>query len=478
MGNISLACVDGGRVEVDDQLLENFRSNLRGRLLRPGDSDYDLTRKIWNGMFDKRPALIVSCRGVADIIASVNFARENRVLLAVRGGGHNVAGNASCDDGLMIDLSFMKGIWVDRGTAKVRVQGGATWGDVDRETQLFSLAIPGGVVSTTGVAGLTLGGGMGWQMRKRGLSIDNLISVEIVTADGELKVASAAENPDLFWAVRGGGGNFGVIASFEFQAHPVGPIVTLACPMYPADLGEVALRAWRDFMTTAPEECGGSFLFWSIPNNPFFPEEHHGKPIAIPLITHIGDLEFGERLLDPIRHLGTPLVDLSGPIPWTMMQAMFDPFVQAGALNYYWKSLHLASLDNNVVSELVEVATTIPSKNTYLVVLPLGGAFARVASDETAFGLRDMPFTLELDSMWPDSSEDELNIEWTRNTWTSLQTYSTGAAYLNFPGFGEDVENLVRNSVGANNYERLRQLKTLYDPTNLFRMNLNIKPSA
>jgi FAD/FMN-containing dehydrogenase len=429
-------------------------------------------------MFDKRPALIARCSGAADVIAAVNFAREHDLLLAVRGGGHNVAGRAACDDGLMLDLSLMQAVRVDPRAQTAWVQGGASLGAMDRETQVFNLAVPSGVVSTTGVAGLSLGGGTGWQMRKRGLSIDNLVSAEVVSADGQLRTASAAENPDLYWAVRGGGGNFGAVTAFEFKAYPVGPLVQLCAPFYSADLAVPVLKAWRDFMRAAPEEFGASFLWWTVPVNPYFPAEHHGKRCVIPLVVYIGDLAGGQRLSQPLRALGTPLVDLSGPLPWTVMQSMFDPFVPKRGLQYYWKSIYLNGLGDDVVEFLAERAATIPSTYTYWVILPFGGAMSRVGADDTAFGRRDIPYLLELDSMWANPAETDRNIESTRRVWAETQRHSPGGLYLNFPGFGEEGENLVRASVGDANYQRLSAIKAKYDPTNLFRLNMNVLPQA
>lgn len=468
----------GGDSVLTEEAITGFKAGVRGAVLRPGADTYDETRKLWNAMIDKRPALIVRASGVADVVATVKFARENELLLAIRGGGHNVAGLASCDGGVMLDLSLLKGVRVDPTARTVRVQGGATWGDVDRETQVFGLAVPGGVVSTTGVAGLTLGGGMGWQMRKRGLSIDNLLSVDIVTADGEVRVASDKENSDLFWAIRGGGGNFGVATSFEFRAYPVGPTVYLRCALYPIELATKSLQAWRDFMRAAPEEFGASFLYWSIPAIPWFPEAVHNKQVAIPLVIYVGDPAEGERLSKPLGELGTPLVDLSGPMPWTAVQAMFDPFVPKQGLNYYWKSLYLEGLGDEVVNDTVKWAATIPSTNTYTVILPLSGALSRVDAKATAFGRRDIPYLLELDSMWPDPKDTDRNISWTRKTWADMQKHSNGGLYLNFPGLGEEGERMVRSAVGTENYARLTEIKNKYDPTNLFRVNLNIRPTA
>lgn len=479
MSELDIAALDGGNKVLKQETVEAFAAALRGALLRPEDAGYDDARLLWNGMFDKRPALIARCEGAADVISAVNFAREQNILLAIRGGGHSVAGNSSCDNGLMIDLSRMKGIRVEPKSGTVRVQGGATLGDMDRETQVFGLAVPAGVVSTTGVGGLTLGGGTGWQTRKRGLTIDNLLSVDIVTADGKLTVASKSENEDLFWAVRGGGGNFGVVTSFEYQAFPIGPTVLLCCPLFPfADSARV-MRAFRDFVSSAPGEFGAALLFWFVPANPYFPQEHHGKPVVIPLLVYTGDVAEGEKLVRPIRELGTPLVDLSGPLPWTALQSMFDPFVPKRAQQYYWKNLYVSRTDDEVLDYLVKVAATIPSKQTYLVWQPLGGgAMSAIGPEETAFGPRDIGYMFEFDSMWTDPAETDKNITWTRQQWAALQRFSTGGMYINFPGFGEEGDKLVRSAVGEANYQRLARVKAKYDPMNLFRMNQNIKPAV
>ncbi len=487
MSEVRALTLGGGMVILDHETITAFAANVRGGLLMAGSPGYDEARQLWNGIMDKRPALIARCTGPADVIAAVNFARANNLLLAVRGGGHGVAGRAVCDGGLLIDLSLMRGVRVDPHAGTVRVQAGATLGDIDREAQVFGLAVPAGVVASTGVAGLTLTGGTGWQMRKRGLTIDNLCSVDIVTPDGALRVCSGTENADLFWALRGGGGNFGVVTSFEYQAHPVGPTVVLCCPWYPAAMGADVLRAWRDFMAAAAEEFAAIFLFWNVPANPDFPTEHHGKAVVIPFVTYIGDPEEGARLIKPLRTLGKPLFDQSGPLPWLTLQRMFDPFAPKGGLRYYWKSAYLSGLGEDVIDHLVELATTIPSpKNTrkhshgsYVILMPFaGGAISRVGDGDTAFGRRDIPYIVELNSMWPAAADDDLNIDWTRQAWSQIQKFSLGGGYLVYPGFGEDEENLVRASVGAANYSKLVAIKDKYDPANLFRSNMNIKPTA
>jgi FAD/FMN-containing dehydrogenase len=479
VGDLELALLGGGRTVISGESLDALRAGFRGQLLTAGDPGYDGARGMWNGMMDKHPGLIAACGGTADVVAAVNFARESGLLVAVRGGGHNVAGHASCDGGLVIDLSMMRSVHVDPQRQTVRAQGGAKLGDLDTETQVHGLAVPAGVVSTTGVGGLTLGGGTGWQTRKRGLTIDNLLSVEIVTADGQVRVASERENPDLFWAVRGGGGNFGVVTWFEYQAYEVGPVVWICAPFYPFEDSPAVIRAFRDFMADAPPEFGAALLFWSVPAlTPWYPEDHHGKATIIPFLVYNGGLEEGERLTAPLRNLATPYVDHSRAMPWIALQAMFDPYVPVGDQQYYWKNLFLSSAGDEVLDDLVDIAATIPSKYTYLVMQPLGGPLNKVAADATAWGNRDINYMFEFDSMWRDAAEADTNIEWTRRQWDALQKHSTGGLYVNFPGFGEEGEELVRRAVGSKNYDRLAAVKAEYDPTNIFRLNQNIQPRA
>ena len=457
----------------DDETVAAFIASMHGPVLRPGDPEYDATRTIQNGMIDRHPALIARCTGAADIIAAVTFAREQGILLSVRGGGHNVAGNAVCDGGLMLDLSLMRGIHVDPRARIAHVQGGATWADLDRETQLFGLAAPGGVVSTTGVAGLTLHGGMGHLRSKHGLSIDNLIAVDIVTADGELRHASADENPDLFWAVRGAGSNFGVITDFTFQLHPVGPVVMLCAPLYALEDGPVVLRKWRDYIATTPDAFTPTGVLWSVPEG--FPPELVGKPVVIPAGVYAGSVEEGQRIAQPLRELATPLLDMSGPMPFAAIQSAFDPFFPKGLLQY-WKSTYVNDLSDGLIDALCELTATRPSPRTAVDIWPQAGAVRRVGADETAFGER-VPFLVSFESNWTNPAESAANIAWARDAWASMQRFAAHGIYLNFPGFGEEKEELVRAAYGAN-YPRLKALKTQYDPANLFRMNLNIPPSA
>jgi FAD/FMN-containing dehydrogenase len=369
----------------------------------------------------------------------------------------------------------MKGIQVDPNSKVARVQAGVTWGELDCETQVFGLATPGGVVSTTGVAGLTLGGGLGWLRRKYGLTCDNLIAADVVTADGHFIRATEDENPDLLWALRGGGGNFGIVTSFEFRLHKVGPKVFFAAPMYPADLATELFPKWRDFMAEAPEAVTAEALFWTIPEVEAFPQELHGQDVFVSPALYCDDWRKGEKVLQPLRELADPLLDLSGAAPYTEVQTMFDPFFPEGELYYYWKSLRLDRLDTEVIQAITNHAINKPSPRTIVPVWHHGGAMSRIGPEETAFGDRSASYLLSIDSTWENPTDTEKNIVWTRDVWKDMQRFSPGSLYLNFPGLGEEGEDLVKSAYG-DNYERLVEIKTKYDPLNLFRMNQNIKP--
>lgn len=466
---------DGSALHATAQAL---RSGLRGDILRPGDDGYDAARQIWNGMFDKKPALIARCSGTADVMHAVNVAREHGLPLAVRGGGHNSAGSGTCDDGLLIDLSRMSAVRVDPRARRAWVQGGATWGDFDREAQIHGLATPGGVVSATGVGGLTLSGGIGWLRGKYGLSLDNVLSVDIVTSNGQLRMASAAENPDLYWAVRGGGGNFGVVTSFEFQVHPIGPEVMFLGVIYRIEDAARVMKAWRDFMASAPDEIGGSLVeFSTIPADPEFPRETWGARVMTLGGVWVGPAEEGERAIEPLRALATPLLDISGRMSYCAVQKIQDAMFPKGAHRAYFKSVYLNGLDDRMIDEIVPRAAHRPSDLTLCSVWFMGGAVARVAGNATAFGDRDMRYMLSVDAVWKDAADDNRNLAWARAFWNDMKHHSNGRAYLNFAGQGEEGEELVRRSYGVNNYDRLRALKTKYDPTNLFRFNQNIRPA-
>ncbi len=461
-----------GRI-LNEDVVREFAGSLRGPLLADGDPGYDDARTVQNGLIDRRPALIARCSGPADVIQAVNFARDHSLLLAVKGGGHNVAGNATNDGGLVIDLSPMHGVRVDAKAGTAHVQGGATWGDLDRETQVFGLATPGGVVSTTGIAGLTIHGGMGHMRSKHGLSLDNLISVDIVTADGQLRTASAAENEDLFWAVRGAGSNFGVITSFEFRLHPVGPEVMLCAAVYALEDGPQVLRKWRNFTRTSPEEFTPLAVFWSGP--PGFPDVVVGKPVVILAGAYIGPVAQGEKVVQPLREAATPLLDLSGPEPYAAVQSSFDPFFPKGLLQY-WKSTYLEELSDELLDALCQLAADRPSPMTTMDIWPQAGAAARVRPEETAFGRRP-PYMIAFESTWTNPDDTEANIAWARDAYTSMKRFASSGIYLNFPGFAGEPEDAARAAYGAN-YDRLSRIKGKYDPDNLFRMNHNISPAA
>lgn len=455
--------------------IENFKAALRGALLQPGDAEYEGARVIWNGMFDRRPCLIARCLGAADVVASVNFARAHALPVAVQGGGHNVAGYASCDGGIMIDLSPMRAVRVDPRAGRAWVQGGATWADVDFETTAFGLATPGGVVSATGVGGLTLSGGIGWLRGTHGLAIDNLLAVDIVTADGRLLQASDADNPDLFWAVRGGGGNFGVVTSFEFRLHPIEPALMFCLPAYPEAQARGIIAAWRDYIVAAPDRLASIVEFSTLPDDPDLPLEARGVRVITVGAVYDGPAEEGEALVRPLRALAAPVVDLSAKMPYRAIQSCQDAFFPKGRDRSYFKSLYLDRLNGPAIEEIVRRLDRRPSEMTFASVWRLGGAVARVAADATAFGDRGMPFMLSIDAIWSEAKADAVNIGWSRDFWSAMLPYSRGRFYLNFPGHGEDSA-LVRRALGDKTYARLVAIKRNYDPTNFFRLNQNIPP--
>jgi len=468
---------NGNETYLDGETIETFALGLKGNLILPDDVEYDAARLLWNKMHDKRPALIARCEGVADVIAAVNFARTHNLLTAVRGGGHNVGGTGSCDGGIMINLSRMNSVHVDLKTKTVRVGGGALHSDVDRETQVFGMAVPAGVVSTTGIAGLTLGGGLGHLRRKYGLAIDNLVSVDIVTADGQFLTASETENPKLFWGVRGGGGNFGVVTSFVFNIHKVGPEVAFIAVWYPVDNAKEMLLKWQDYMNNAPEEFSCNALFWSVPADPSIPEEFHNKRALIFGGVHCGDLAEGLKVIQPLRELGTPMVDMSGPTPWVGVQTGFDPFFPTGGRYYYFKSGYLAKMDEQTIDAFLPKAINPPVPSVLLALWHYGGKMQRVSDTATAFMGRQAPFLFSVDGVWDDIADSDAVVNYARTYLKEMEPYSGDGSYVNFAGLGEEGNALVRDAYGAN-YDRLVALKNQYDPTNLFRLNQNIKPTV
>ncbi|MBV9582807.1 MAG: FAD-binding oxidoreductase [Chloroflexi bacterium] len=440
--------------------------NVRGRVLQPDDPDFDAARHVWNGMIDRHPRAIVQAVGTADVIAAVNYAREDQVLLAVRGGGHSAAGNSICDDGLLLDLAPMKGIRVDPARRTVRAEAGLTWAEFDAETQAFGLATTGGVVSTTGVAGLTLGGGIGWLGRTHGLSCDNLLSVDIVTADGQLRTASADVNPDLFWAVRGGGGNFGVVTSFEYQLHPLASNVYAGLLIWPREMAHDVLRAYREFTQGAPENAGAYAGLGTSPD---------GVPIVVVIGFHHGPTEEGEALFALLRRLGPPVADMMQAMPYTAAQQMLDMLNPPGN-RIYWKSSILRSVQDDVLDRLVDETADVPSPLTVALIEFYGGAINRVGAQDTAYPLRDAMYSLNVVASWTDPAQDDSNIGWTRRVWGAMQPFSPGGVYVNFLGVGDQTESRVRAAYGPN-YSRLAAIKAAYDPSNLFRLNHNIPPT-
>ena len=458
-----------------EDAIRELRDGFRGETILPGDDGYDDARTVYNAMIDKRPAVIARCTGVADVIAAVNFAREHDLLVAVRGGGHAVSGSSVCDDGIVIDLAGMNGVTVDPEARTAYAQAGATWGDVDRETQAFGLVTPGGVVSTTGIAGLTLGGGYSNVRRKYGLTVDNLRSVDLVTADGEFLSASEEEHEDLFWALRGGGGNFGVVTGFEYDLHELGPEVMVVTVMYPLETAPTVLRQWREFVDGAPDEITSQAPLWSVPEHSNFPEEHHGAPVVVVGGMYAGPVEEGKRAMQPLREFGTPLVDLSGPVPYTRAQQGLDPFFPKGEFRSYWKSRYLGELSDDAIETIVEYAEARPSPNTIVPLRARGGAINRVDPTATAFPDRHSPFLLSIDSTWEAPENDEDNIEWTREFWEAMEPYASDSMYFNFSM--EEVGDDATRAAFGENYDRLVEVKTEYDPENLFRLNQNIEPA-
>ena len=466
----------GAEAAIGDSVVEAFGARLHGELLRPADAGYEEVRRVWNGMIDRRPALVARAASVADVINSVNFARENDLLLAVRGGGHNVAGTGTVDGGLLIDLSGMKGIKVDPERRTVHAESGVTIGELDKKTQAFGLATPMGVVSQTGISGLTLGGGIGWLRRKHGLASDNLISVDVVTADGRFVTASEEENRELFWGVRGGGGNFGVVTCFEYRLHPVGPEVMFAFVFYPGDRTRDVLRYLNEYAAQAPDEVSPVGVLGRVPRDEAFPEEHHGEQFVAVLALYAGEVEEGERELAPLRGLGEPVADFSGPMPYVEAQKLLDEDYPDGG-RYYWKSTNVDGLGDAAIDNLIAHAEAAPSDHSTIDVWYQGGAMGRVGAGESAFGDRRAPILLGIEANWEEPRGDEANVAWVRSTVSGMRRFSGGGTYLNFPGFLEEGQELMRDAYGEN-YQRLVALKDEYDPHNLFRLNQNIRPTA
>jgi FAD/FMN-containing dehydrogenase len=458
--------------------IEQLRTQFSGSLIAPGDPGYDAARAVWNGMIDKHPALIARCTGVADVAAAVNFARAQRLVVAVRGGGHNVAGLATCDDGIVIDLSPMKEVRVDAEMRVAYVQGGATWGNMDAATQRFGLAAPGGVFSETGVAGLTLGGGYGWLRGSYGLACDNLIAAEVVTADGRIVRADAQHNFDLLWGLRGGGGNFGIVTTFSYRLHPVGPDVMLVFVIHDGagEKMKQGLEHYRRFCANAPDEASTIAVCGQVPPEPAYPAELHRRPFILFGGLYAGNPQEGERVLQPLRDFGTPLLDFSGVRPYVEAQRAWDADYPTGR-RYYWKSANLMSLGDDAIACIAEHAHCQPSPFSTIDLWHIGGAVKRVGPDTSAFHGRQAAFMVSPEAGWEDNAEDQANIDWVRACIADIEQFSDGSRYLNFAGLYEEGDEMMQQSFGAQ-YERLARLKAKYDPANLFGLNQNIKPAA
>ncbi|HEY2187969.1 MAG TPA: FAD-binding oxidoreductase [Caldimonas sp.] len=474
MQALSYSTLDREARQLPSSDVATFAAQISGGVLSSADAGYDEARKIWNATVDRRLALIARCLKDRDVQAAVRFAAAHRMLLSVRGGGHHIAGNAVADGGLMIDFSGMREIAVDAERRTARVAAGALLGDLDRASQAHGLAIPLGINSTTGVAGLTLGGGFGWLTRRLGLTIDNLLGATIVTADGELRKVSASSDPDLFWALRGGGGNFGVVTSFEFKLHPIGPELHAGLVVYPATQARQVLRAWRDFNATAPDALSVWTVLRKAPPLPFLPASAHGTDVVVFPLVYSGSVEDGQRAAAPVLEFGTPIGSAVGPTPYAGFQTAFDPLLAPGSRNY-WKSNNFSSLSDAALDVVVESASASPGPECEIFVAQLGGAMARVQPGDTAFVGRDANYIMNVHGRWSDPRDDDKIRDWARRCFQASAAHATGSGYVNF--LTEDEGERVAASYGAN-HARLQAAKRRYDPANLFRMNLNIAPAT
>lgn len=459
-----------GTVPVSDSELAGLRAGLRGSALLPGETGYDEARTIWNAMIDRRPGLIVRAMGAADVMATVAFASQRGLVLSVRGGGHNIAGNAVCEGGVMLDLSLMRSVRVDPAARRAHVAGGALLSDVDKETQAFGLMVPTGINSTTGIAGLTLGGGFGWTSRAFGLAVDNLLSVDVVTADGTLRRADAGQHPDLFWAVRGGGGNFGVATSFEFQLHSLGPQVIAGLVLHPLAEATAVMREYRRLLAAAPDALSVWLVLRQAPPASFVPAAWHGREILVMALCHTGPLADAEASVAPFRAIGAPIADLVGPHPFVGWQQAFDPLLAPGARNY-WKSHDLRELSDAAWEILLDAAQRLPTSESEVFIGQLGGRINRVPADATAFSRRDVAFVVNIHTRWRDPAQDPACIDWSRKLFQALAPQAMGSVYVNF--MPADEADRIPGAYGAN-LARLAEIKRRYDPGNLFRLNQNI----
>jgi FAD/FMN-containing dehydrogenase len=473
MPDLHVKSLTGSDIHLKAETIDKLRESIRGKILTPESEQYNEARAVWNAMIDKRPALIVRCASAAEVMRAVRFAGEHKLLVAVRGGGHNIAGNAVCDGGLVIDLSPMKSVRVDAKGMTARVEPGVTLAEFDRETQAFGLATPVGINSTTGIAGLTLGGGFGWLSRKYGLSIDNLISADVVTAAGDLVTASETDHPDLFWAIRGGGGNFGVATSFEFRLHKVGPEVFAGLIVHPLNAAKDVLHFYRDFMKTTPPEFTCWVVLRKAPPLPFLAPEWHGKEVLVLALLSSGDLKEAERVAKPLRTFGKPIGEHIGPMPYTAWQAVLDPLLAPGMRNY-WKSHDFKEVSDGIIDALIAHARRIPDPQTEIALAFLGEGVTKVSKEATAYTHRDAAFVMNVHTRWDNPANDAKCVSWARELFQAAAPFATGGAYVNF--MTQEEQERVRSAYGSN-YDRLAVLKKKYDPDNLFRLNQNIQPA-
>jgi FAD/FMN-containing dehydrogenase len=462
------------QVALEDGTVEQLRSAVGGQVITPTDGDYEEARLVWNGMIDCRPAVIVRCASTDDVVTAVNFGREHDLVVAVRGGSHSTPGHSTCDDGIVIDLSPMNRVKVDPGARTARVQGGATWGHMDAATQEHGLAVTGGRVSDTGVGGLATGSGSGWLERMYGVTCESLLSAEVVVADGSVVRASADENPELFWGLRGGGGNFGAVTEFEFRLHPVGPIVVGGMLMYPRERAKEVLRIYRDFIEQAPDEVGGGAALITAPPEEFVPEQVRGQPAMGIVFLHVGSVEDGEEVARKLREATDPVVDMVQPMPYVALQQMLDPGNPRGVREYF-KVDWVNEMPDEAIDEIVEQAEKLPAPFGQLILAPQGGAMSRSNGDDMALNTPDAPWAYFCLSMWMDPAEDDQNRDWARGFAQAMKPYEVGTPYPNFIAADEGSARL-RSSYGPEKYERLVALKRQWDPQNLFRLNQNIAP--
>ncbi len=473
MESIMVANRQGESSTINMDAFERLTTSLRDPILKPGDNGYDQARSIWNAMIDRKPALIVRCRGVSDIRRALDFAQEHSILTAIRGGGHNIAGTALCDAGMVIDLSAMRSVRVDPFARRAYVEPGALLGEFDREAQAFGLMTPLGINSTTGVAGLTLGGGFGWSSRKFGLASDNLVGADVITANNKFLHASETENEDLFWGLRGGGGNFGIVSSFEFKLNELGPEVLSGLVIYPLSEANEALKKYRDFVSTLSDDASVWVIMRKAPPLPFVPPEFHGKEILVFGLFYAGDPEKGKQELEPVRHFGTPIAEMVGVQPYVGWQSAFDPLLTPGARNY-WKSHNFREFSDGLIDTVVKYAYNLPDEQTELAFALLGGAINRVPVQATAYANRDANWLINVHGRWQNPASDDNCVSWARNLFRDLTPYASGSVYVNFLT-GEETDR-VRAAYGPN-YDRLVALKKKYDPNNFFRINQNILPA-